>query len=470
MVYKNNKTSEIKIPVHQGLTYDVIVIGGGPSGVMAGLASARSGAKTLIVEQHGFLGGSLTAMGVGPMMSFHNNIGEQVVRGFPQELIERLMNQGASPGHIEDSTTYCTTVTPFDSEYLKLEMENMLRESDADILYHTKLACVQTDQRGTISNIILCNKAGLSSFSANVFVDASGDGDLAVQSGVEFRSGRESDGATQPMTMNLKLCNVNTEKIRQYAIENPDDFEFAHGVEEGIKRLKKTPRISLGGFKKAWQEAKDKNDIDIPREHVLFFETATPGVVIVNTSRIQGMDATDPFQLSEAEMIGRKQCMQLFHFLRQKCPGFENAIRMDSSSQIGVRESRHVKGLYTLTAENLANQKKFPDTIALGGYPVDIHSPEKAQTDSVHFAQGTTYRIPMRSLLVEKPENLVIAGRCISATHEAMAAFRVTPIAMAIGQAAGTIASLSAKQQSTPPSIDYQKVRNKLLDDGALLI
>ena len=462
-------TSEINVRVHQGLTYNVIVIGGGPSGVMAGLASARSGAKTLIVEQHGYLGGSLTAMGVGPMMSFHNNIGEQVVRGFPQEMIERLMNQGASPGHIEDSTTYCTTVTPFDSEYLKVEMENMLNESGADILYHTKLAGVQTDQKGAILNIVLCNKAGLSSFSAEVFVDASGDGDLAVQSGVEFQTGRKSDGATQPMTMNLKLCNVNTEKIRQYAIENPDDFEFAHGVEEGIKRLKQTPRISLGGFKKAWQKAKEKNEIDIPREHVLFFETATPGVVIVNTSRIQGMDATDPFQLSKAEKIGRQQCMQLFHFLRQKCSGFENAIRMDASSQIGVRESRHVKGLYTLTADDLANQKKFPDTIALGGYPVDIHSPEKEQTDSIHFAKGTTYRIPMRCLLIGKPDNLVVAGRCISATHEAMAAFRVTPIAMAIGQAAGTIASISAKQQLPPTQIAYEQVRDKLLEDGALL-
>ncbi len=465
----NENIESIELNVYKRESYDVIVMGGGPSGVMAGVAAARSGAKTLVVEQHGFLGGSLTAMGVGPMMSFHNNIGEQVVQGLPQELIDRLIDRGASPGHIEDSTTYCTTVTPFDSEYLKIELENMLLEAGADILFHTKLASVITDDSGVIQKLILCNKDGLSAYTSKNFVDASGDGDLAVQSGVKFQFGRDGDGAVQPMTMNLKLGNVNTERIRQYAIEHPEDFEFAHGEKEAIMRLERTPRISLGGFKKAWNAAKKRGEIDVPREHVLFFETSTPGVVIVNTSRIQGLDATNPVHLSKAEIIGRKQCLQIYSFLKKYCPGFENAVRMDSAAQIGVRESRHVQGLYTLTAEDLAEQLDFPDTIALGGYPVDIHSPEKAQTDSVHFKKGTTYRIPMRSLLVKQPDNLVIAGRCISATHEAMAAFRVTPIAMAIGQAAGTIAGVSIKNDTKPAQTDYEEIRTRLLSDGAKL-
>jgi hypothetical protein len=181
--------------------------------------------------------------------------------------------------------------------------------------------------------------------------------------------------------------------------------------------------------------------VGVPRDHVLFFETATPGVAIVNTSRVQGLDATDPRQLRGAEMIGRRQCMKIFDFLRQHCAGFERAIRMDASPQIGVRESRHVRGLYTPTADDLARQRDFPGAIALGGYPIDIHSPEMEATASVHFRAGTKYQIPMRSPLVESPENLVFAGRCVSATHEAMAAFPVTLIAMAIGQAAGPIAA-----------------------------
>ncbi len=460
---------DVKLRVHQAESYDVIVMGGGPSGTMAALAAARAGARTLIVEQYGFFGGSLTAMGVGPMMSFHNNTGEQVVKGLPQELIDRLVARGASPGHIEDSTTYCSTVTPFDSEFLKMELEAMLEEAGADILFHTRLAEVLRDERGDIAALVLCNKAGLTAYTAAVYVDASGDGDVAASAGVPFVKGREADAATQPMTMNLKVGNVDTERVRRYAIENPDDFVFEHGAEKGIERLKRTPRLSLAGYVKAWTEAKERGEIDVPREHVLFFETATPGVVIVNTSRIQGLDATDPHDLSRAEMIGRRQCTQIFDFLRRHCPGFENAIRMDASAQVGVRESRHVRGLYTLTAEDLAAERDFPDPIALGGYPIDIHSPDKAQTDSVHFAEGTVYQIPMRSLLVEAPRNLVIAGRCISATHEAAAAFRVTPIAMAIGQGAGTIAAQAAAQGRAPQDLDYADVYAHLRAHGAKL-
>lgn len=444
-------------------------MGGGPSGTMAGIAAARAGARTLVVEQYGFFGGSLTAMGVGPMMSFHNNLGEQVVEGLPQELIDRLVARGASPGHIEDSTTYCTTVTPFDSEYLKLELEQMLQEAGADILFHTQLAAVRLDEQGRIGEVVLCNKAGLTSFPAQVYVDASGDGDLAARAGVPFVMGRAQDGATQPMTMNLKVGNVDVERVRRYVLANPDDFVFAHGVEEGLERLKRTPRLSLAGYRRAWDAAKERGEVEVPREHVLFFETATPGVIIVNTSRVQGLDATDPLQLSQAEMIGRRQCVQIFEFLRRHCPGFENAIRMDTSAQIGVRESRHVQGLYTLTADDLIRQRDFPDPVALGGYPIDIHSPEKAQTDSVHFAQGTKYQIPMRSLLVGAPENLVLGGRCISATHEAMAAFRVTPIAMAIGQAAGTIAATAVRTGTPPAQVEYADVRAQLLAQGAKL-
>ncbi|MBW3552425.1 MAG: FAD-dependent oxidoreductase [Gemmatimonadetes bacterium] len=458
-----------RVQVREGGAYDVIVVGGGPSGALAGIAAARAGGRTLVVEQHGFFGGSLTAMGVGPMMSFHNNVGEQVVRGLPQELIDRLVARGASPGHIEDSTTYVTTVTPFDSEALKMELERMLLDAGGDPLFHTQLAAVQLDDESRIAEVLLSNKAGLTAYRAATFVDASGDGDLAARAGVPFILGRERDGATQPMTMNLKVGNVDTERIRRYALENPDDFVFAHGVEEGLDRLKRTPRLSLAGFRRAWDAAKGRGEVDVPREHVLFFETATPGVVIVNTSRVQGLDATDPLQLSRAELIGRQQCAQIFDFLRRHCPGFEDAVRMDAAAQIGVRESRHVEGLYTVTAEDLATQRAFPDPVALGGYPIDVHSPEEARTESVHFRPGTTYQIPMRALLVAEPANLVIAGRCISATHEAMAAFRVTPIAMAIGQAAGAIAALSAARRTPPAELAYEEVRDLLVAQGARL-
>ena len=181
------------------------------------------------------------------MMSFHNRAGRQVVQGLPQEVVDRLVARQASPGHIADSTTYCATVTPFDSEALKVELESMLQEAGGTLLYHTQLAETHV-QDGKIQAVTLCNKAGLTRMSAGIFIDATGDGDLAVQAGVPFLKGRETDGAMQPLTMNLKVGNVDTDAIRRYVLEHPEDFNFPHGEAEGLRRAQTTPRLSLGGF------------------------------------------------------------------------------------------------------------------------------------------------------------------------------------------------------------------------------
>jgi ribulose 1,5-bisphosphate synthetase/thiazole synthase len=448
--------------------YEVIVLGGGPSGAIAGIAAAQSGAKVLVVEKHGFLGGSLTAMGVGPMMSFHNSQGDQVVRGIPDQLINRLVARGASPGHIADTTTYCSTVTPFDAETLKIELEDMLIESGGNVLYHTHFAGLDVTD-GKIETVWLCNKAGLTGYRAQVFIDATGDGDVCESAGVPLTMGREKDHAIQPMTANLKLANVDTQRIRQYVLEDPDNFEFEHGKEIAMRRLQGNLPISLKGFLREWNAAREAGEITIPREGILMFETPQPGVVILNTTRIQGLNPTDPIQLSEAERIGRKQCLELFQFVRKRLPGFDNAIRMDSSAQVGVRESRHSVGQLILTSEDLLTAREFDDVVALGGYPIDIHSPDEAVTNTTNLAEVSTYEIPLRALLPEAPMNLIIAGRCISATHEAMAAFRVSPITMAIGHGAGVTAAISV-QQGVPPSLDLLPViQSALLAQGAAL-
>ncbi len=455
--------------IQTGPNYDVVVMGGGVSGSVAAIAAGRAGAKVLLVEEHGFLGGSLTSMGVGPMMSFHNPAGEQVVRGIPDEIIERLKARGAALGHIPDTTTYCSTVTPFDSEELKIELESMVREAGGELLYHTQLAGVERDGE-RIARIVVCNKAGLTAIGARVFVDATGDGDLAARAGVAFVRGRAGDNVAQPMTMNLKLANVDTAAIRRYAKDNPDDFLWhPWGAEEALKRLDVSPRISLAGFLKSWKAARERGEVDVPRDQVLFFETPVPGVVIVNTSRINGLDATDPFQLSRAESIGRRQCVQIFNFLRKHAVGFENAVRMDTAAKIGVRESRHIVGLYTITADDITEAHSFEDTIALGGYPIDVHAPAGTTTGTVHLDPNTMYHIPLRSLLVETVANLVVVGRCISATHEASAAFRVTPISMAIGQGGG-VAAAEAFQRGVPPrEVPFAAIRQRLLQQGARL-
>lgn len=448
--------------------YDVVIAGGGVSGSVAAIAAARNGARTLLIEKHAFLGGSLTAMGVGPMMTFHNRAGEQVIKGLPQQLVERLMARGASPGHIEDTTTYCSTVTPFDSEALKAELETMILEAGGALLYHTQLAGV-TRAGDRIESIQVCSKGGLRSIGASLFIDATGDGDLAAQAGVPFVLGREGDSATQPMTMNMKIANVEIARLRAFVEANPDDFSWEHGAEEGLARLKRAPRVSLNGFIREWEAAKASGEITVPRERVLFFETATPGVVIINTSRVQGLNPTDPYQLTLAEIEGRKQNHQIFAFLRKYCAGFENAIRCDSSAQIGVREGRHMQGHYTLTAGDLLSQTPFPDAIALGGYPIDIHSPDGDVTLTTHLRPTGAYSIPYRCLIPLEPRNLLAVGRCVSATHEAFAAIRVTPIAMAIGQAGGTAAALCARDHIDPVELDPETLRAVLVKQGACL-
>ncbi len=407
-------------------------------------------------------------MGVGPMMSFHNPLGEQVVEGIPEELIKRLVKKGASPGHIPDTTTYCHTVTPFDSEALKIELETMLLEAGGDLLFHTHFAGVEK-RDDKIHLVKICNKDGITSVGCNVLVDATGDADVCSAAGVELKKGRDADGALQPMTMNLKLANVDTARIRQYVRSNPSNFYFEHGEEEGLRRLERASQISLKGYIREWNEAVERGEISIPRECVLFFETPTPGVVIVNTSRIQGLDGSSAWDLSRAEMIGRKQCLELFSFLRKRAVGFESAVRIDSSAQVGVRETRRAVGLYTLTGEDLLEGRQFEDPIAMGGYPIDIHSPDKAETNTTALRSAPTYQIPLRSLLVRSPSNLVVAGRCISATHEAMAAFRVTPIVMAVGQAAGVTAALAAATGKSPVEIPYRDIRQSLAASQAAL-
>ena len=442
--------------VTRGAVYDVVVVGGGPSGVMAAVAAGREGMRTLVVEQYGCLGGSLAAMGVGPMMSFHNRAGRQLVFGLAQELVDRLQAKGASLGHILDSTGYCSTVTPFDSEALKIELETMAAESGVQVLYHTQLAAAIRDAE-YLQAAVVCNKAGLTRYDAAVFVDATGDADLAARCGVPFQKGRARDGAMQPMTMNLKVAHVDMARLRAYVEAHPEEFD--HG---SVELLRQTPRVSLGGWKSAWERAKADGQVSVPREHVLFFEMATSGVVVVNTSRIQGLDPTDPFDLSRAEALGRKQCQEIYDFLRRECPGFEACVRVDAPAQVGVRESRHVQGLHTLTADDLLSQTVFADPVAVGGYPIDIHSPEGQATSTTHLRPDIAYQIPLRSLLLAAPSNLVMAGRAISATHEAAAAIRVTPIAMALGQAAGTVAAVAVRTEQPPNAVPYQAVRDVL--------
>ncbi len=447
----------------QNLNYDVVIIGGGPAGAVAAIAAARQGASTLLVEQNGYLGGMLTMGGVGPQMTFHAG-DTQVVRGIPDELIERLKELGLSPGHMEDFVGYASSITPFDTEGLKYVLETMAREAGVTLLYHTVFTGCTTE-KGKITSARLFSKGGFFDVTAKVFVDCSADADLATAAGVSSVYGRESDNLAQPMTMNIKVGGVDRERMIEYVQSNRDDMLSTIPFD----RLKELPRAGIQGAYSLIQKAKDAGEFDVDRDMVLCFETNTHGEIILNMSRIIMKSAVDPFDLTDAEVEGRKQARQIVAFMQKNIPGFENCRILSTGPHIGIRESRKINGLYKLTAEDLLANKMFPDAIAMGGYPIDIHSPDGAAMQHRHLKPGSWYSVPYRSLVAKEAENLIVAGRCVSATHEACAAVRVTPIAMAMGEAAGTAAAQSAATDQPANALDTDQLRATLKANGVFL-
>jgi hypothetical protein len=448
--------------------YDVIVVGGGVSGSHAAIAAGKTGAKTLLIEQFGFLGGSLTAMGVGPMMTFHNRAGTQLVFGSPNEMVNRLVEKGASPGHILDGTGYCSTVTPFDAEMLKVVLEDMVLEAGVEILYHTRLIDIAKEEN-KITSVFIHNRGGIQEINADIFVDASGDSEIVKLSGVPFTEGRVEDNKSQPMTMNVKVGNVDTQALKTYMQTNWDQFDAHERNDDKEKVLSRTSRISTWGFYELWDKAKQDGEVTIPRDNVLFFETNTEGEFIFNTSRVLGLDPLNPFDLSKAETLGRKQCIEIYKFLKKYAPGFENATLVGTAPHIGIRESRHPHAKFVLSSDDLVNEVRFENPIAVGGYPIDIHSPDGGTTDSVHLRDAGVYYIPVDALLVNEVDNLILSGRAIGADHHASAAIRVTPIAMAIGQGAGTLAGLASVNKITPENVAYEELSATLKKEGAYL-
>lgn len=444
------------------LEFDVVVIGGGPAGTVAAIASARTGAKTILIEQNGYLGGALTACGTGPQMTFH--AGEvQVVRGIAQELTQEMINRGFSTGHIPDAVGFCSSTTAFDPEGMKLVWEDVAQKAGVTLMYHTIFTGV-TVENGKITTAQLYTKGGFYQLKAKVFIDASADADVATSAGVTSVFGREEDNLAQPMTMNFHVYGVDREKVCDYVLENLDDM-----AKYTPRNLRQLGHYDISGAFSRIQAAKDAGEFHIDRDTVLCFETNTKGEYVVNMTRVAKHSAIDPFDLTAAEIEGRKQVQETLKFLQKYIPGFENCHLAFSGPNIGIRESRKVDGVYKLTAEDLTDNIMFEDAIAMGGYPIDVHSPDGGNTVHKFLKPGSWYSIPYRSLITPSVANLIVAGRCLSATHVACSAVRVTPVLMGIAQAAGTAAAQSAVNGVDANKLDVTALRAQLKADGVFL-
>jgi hypothetical protein len=440
---------------------DVAVVGGGPAGLGAALGAARAGADVVLVERYGFLGGNATAALVMPLMSFHNEIraarasddgapvrllptdhgpGEPMVAGVLQELLDRLV---ATAGAVTPSRETGYTV-PIDPEAYKLTFLDMLDDAGVRYLFHAFASGVVDE------GVVYETKAGPIVVEADVTVDCTGDGDVAAAAGADYAVGREADGLTQPMTLMFRMVEFDRERFGGYVREHPDQWRGVHGLWELVA------------------EAQAAGELDLPREDILFFASPHERELSVNSTRAGGL-GIDPWEITRAEWLARRQMRAIVSFLRSRVPGFEDAYNVQSGATIGVRETRRILGEHCLTGEEVLSARKFDDAIARGSYPVDIHDPKGEGTVLERLPPGEAYDIPLRCLLPRGVDRVITAGRCISGTHEAHSSYRVTPTAMATGQAAGVCAALAAGSARIPRAVSHGEVQLELLRQGASL-
>ncbi|HYM28193.1 MAG TPA: FAD-dependent oxidoreductase, partial [Steroidobacteraceae bacterium] len=444
----------------------VLVVGGGPAGLGAAIGAADAGARVVLAERYGFLGGNATAALVMPLMSFHtqktvrteksgqavllptdHGPGEPIVAGVLKRLLERLVSVGgAIPPSLQ--TGY---VVPFDPEWFKLVALDLLNEAGVHFLLHAFASGVLTERNSSkINGAVFETKSGPVAVKAKVVIDCTGDADMAVQAGAPFEVGR-ADGLAQPMTLMFRMVEFNRKTFEDYVRGHPDQWRGVHGLWDLVRKATQAGHLSM------------------PREDVLFFATPHEREVSVNSTRVTRVLGTDVWDLTYAECVSRAQMRQISEFLRRYVPGFESAYAAQSGINIGVRETRRILGEYQLTANDVLGARKFPDAIARGAYPIDIHNPAGSGTVLKRLPPGESYDVPLRCLLPQEVENLLVAGRCISGTHEAHSSYRVMPIVMATGHAAGVGAALAVQGGVRPREVPAQQVQHELLRQGASL-
>ena len=453
---------------------DVVVAGGGPSGLVAAVAAARNGAKTLLVESQGFLGG-IAATGI-PLQGFHDDRNRQIVGGIGWELVERLVEVGASrgPWFFKGVPRAGGSMIILDNSALKTIALKMVDESGVELLLHTAAVtpiCEQGDGKVNIKGIITESKAGRQAILAKNVIDATADGDMAARAGSEFQKGNEQ-GLLQPVTVLFRIGNIDMRALlgdvdqrpQCYDLELPDPH-YWQDYQEGI-------RTAFNGLRDECNAALAKGDYDMPNPTVAVACLPHEGEVLVNTALVKGVDATDNRELTRAEIEGGGYVWKTMDFLKKYIKGFENAHVIEIMPFVATRESRRIVGQTVLDIDDMKVATKFDDRIALGGRGVDIHdpTPDNSQScGSVYTAFERPYYFPYRCLVPKSVDNLLLAGRCISVSYVAFGSTRVMAQCMAVGQAAGTAAALASRDGNRPRDVDIGALQNLLREQDAII-
>lgn len=405
--------------------YDLIIVGGGISGVAGAVSAARQGLSVLIIEKFGCLGGALCNSLVYPFMR-HTTSGEHrkvLSAGIFAEMKQRHADYG-DPSW----------------ETFKFVFDDMTEEAGVDVLFHSTVFEVQTQGR-KLTSLSVATKSGILHFEADYFLDASGDGELLTMAHCDYQLGRESDGLCQPMTTCFRMNGVDIPLFQQERAE----------------------------LTKLYNQKQAEGSIQNPRENILVFYGQGKDILHLNTTRVVKLNPVDAFEVSKAEQIARKQVYEMFQFLKTNAKSCANASIIYIANHIGVRESRKLKGEYILTGSDLLNLVHFEDTIAVAAYEIDIHNPAGTGT-TIHMFRGSDYYyIPYRSLLPKEYDNMLVAGRCLSADHEAHAAVRVMPTCACMGEAAGTAFAVAKETGTNTHTVDIALVRERLKNAGAVV-
>jgi glycine/D-amino acid oxidase-like deaminating enzyme len=423
--------------IRRQVSCDVLVIGGGSAGCCAALAAARSGARVALVERYGFLGGISTQV-LDTFYGFYTpgTKAIKVVGGVMDEVVAELQKRKMV---LRRPNTYgAGDGITYDPETLKTIWEQLALQAGVQLHYHTLVLDAIREQNQVVG-VVAGSKDGLVEFRAGAVVDASGDADVAAAAGASYDSA--AGGAKmQSLTTTFRVANVDGERA-----QNVPRREMERMMSEAVQH----------GYR-------------LPRREGSIHVTPLRGVMAANLTRVADVDATDPQQLTAAEIEGRRQALEYVRFLHDCVPGYENAVLINLSTQIGIRESRRVHGDYWLTREDVLSARDFPDTIARCGAPIEDHH-AGSDTRWEYLPNGATYGIPYRCLLPRNVDGLLVAGRCLSASHDAHASVRSMGQCMAMGQAAGVAAAMSAASQTMPRDVDVAVLQDRLRGLGALI-
>ena len=418
---------------------EVLVCGGGMAGSVSAIAAGRQGASTLLVERWGFLGGSATAAAVGQFVGWETAAGRQVVLGIAEEIVQRLLERGSAFGHTHFvmSTGHRMDRVSYDPEALKLVLDEMVQEAGTRVLFHAMVAAVHTRER-TIDEVALLTKSGPIKVRPRMVIDATGDLDVLARAGGTFLPLAEGE-MLQPATMMFRFGPINYDRFEALTADEQEKFA-RRGVEQGALARAALHQSRIPGTDDGW----------------------------FNITRV-ALDATDPFALSAAEIEARRQAFAAAAYLTAVVPGCEKGKLTALAPQLGIRETRRLRGLYVLSADDIRAGRRFEDTIAVGAYPMDIHPARGTGLSVETLGEDHWYEIPYRCLVPCEFENVLVAGRGISATHQAHAATRVMPTCMAIGHAAGTAAALIARSRGNAQDVEVDAIRDALRGSGAFL-